>query len=338
MAEKSYTQAMKDYFDAVRLDGNNTEALYKLGLVYQATGNSKAAELKWRKVLRLDPRHAGARQALAKLSPAQSQAAARQPPRAVRPAARPPVAGSASPAATKPTTASTAKSSGTVAATTSAPSATERVRQLLSRGDDQFKQKSFARAIDSYTRASKLDPRNEEALFKLGMAYALSGNYQVAIYKWRKVLQINPGNKSARRNIERAQTMLAQRSAAKTPAPAPTIVTLAEARRLLANGQAGQALRVTRKLLKKKRRDVETLILHGQVLLRLKKYAEAKRTFSRAMIADPNRAEPFFGLGEACRLAGDKDRARYYFRMYLRSRATDIDPRKVKRARSYLGG
>lgn len=349
MAKKSYTQAMKDYFDAVRLDGNNTEALYKLGLVYQATGNSKAAELKWRKVLKIDPGHAGAKRALAKLGAAESATASPQPPRARRPAGRPPLAGTASPASAKPTPQpAPTTSSKSVAAVTAKPTASAsaatataaagRVRRLIAAGDDQFKQKSFARAIDSYSRASKLAPRNEEALFKLGMAYALSGNYQVAIYKWRQVLKINPSNKSARRNIERAQNMLARGSAAKTPAPQQVVITTAEARRLLADGQADQALQVTKKLLKKQGRDVEVLLLHGQVLLRLKKYAAAKRTFSRAMIADPNRAEPFFGLGEACRLAGDKERARYYFRMYLRSRAEDVDPRKVKRAQAYLGG
>ena len=46
---------------------------------------------------------------------------------------------------------------------------------------------------DQHAHATQLDPKNEEALFKLGVAYAYSGNYKVAVFKWEQVLKINQG-------------------------------------------------------------------------------------------------------------------------------------------------
>jgi tetratricopeptide (TPR) repeat protein len=345
MAEKSYTRAMKAYFDAVKLDSRNTDALYKLGLVYQATGSTKAARVKWRNVLEIDPNHKQARQALAMLEkPPPTSRTAVAPAPAPRPTPKPapkPVAKPAPKPAVKP---------APRVAAAKRPSTGERVARLVKEGDTHFKQKSFSRAIAAYTHATQLDPRNEEALFKLGVAYAMSGNYKVAVYKWKQVLRINPKNTSARRNIERAEQKLGIAGAKKPEAAAPEPsrsgrpavaakddfeALMALARQYKRKGKAKKVLQTVNKALKVKQ-DAQALMLKGEALVVLRRYGEAKRAFSKTMVMDPNLAGPFYGLGEACRLSGDKQRARYYFQMYVKSNAPDVRPALVNRAKAFL--
>ena len=347
MKEKSYTRAMKAYFDAVKLDSRHTEALYKLGTVYQATGSTKAAKVKWRNVLAIDPNHRKAKQALAR---AEKPAPAPKPP---KPPARPTVSPKPAPVAAKPAPppprpAPKPKPAPRVATAPKKPSKRERVEQLVKQGDAQFKQRSFSRAIASYTHATQLDPRHEEALFKLGVAYAMSGNYKVAVFKWKQVLKINPNNKSALRNIQRAEQKLggagspAKISSAPSRAGRPAVAKktdfeslMALARQYKKKGKAKKVLRTVNKALKIKQ-DAQAFMLKGEALVVLRRYGEAKRAFSRTMVLDPNLAAPFYGLGEACRLSGDKKRARYYFQMYVKSNAPDVRPALVGRAKAFL--
>ncbi|MBW1810190.1 MAG: tetratricopeptide repeat protein, partial [Deltaproteobacteria bacterium] len=159
MQKKSYTSAMKAYFDAVKANPKNVEALYRLGLVYQATGNAKAAKMKWRTALSIDPRHLKSKEAL------QAYEGSKKPKKStaepVKPGRRPTVS------PTKSTTVSTTKTRTTTAKTVSAGN--DRVKKLMQEGDGHFRQKSFSRAIASYTHATQLAPTDEEALFKLGM-------------------------------------------------------------------------------------------------------------------------------------------------------------------------
>jgi tetratricopeptide (TPR) repeat protein len=345
MTEKSYTRAMKAYFDAVKLDSRHTDALYKLGLVYQATGSVKAAKMKWRNALAIDPNHRRAKQALAL---AEKPPVSEPPKPAVRPPSRPVVSPSPASAAAKPTP--KPAPAPKLVAPTKKPTIQARADKLVGDGDAHFKRKSFSRAIAAYTHATQLDPRNEEALFKLGVAYALSGNYKVAVYKWKQVLRINPNNKSARRNIERASrklggsTTTSSAPAAREPSRAgrPAVSTkndfealMALARQYKKKGQAKKVLRTINLALKVKR-DAQALMLKGEALVILRRYGKAKRAFSKTMVMDPNLAGPFYGLGEACRLSGDQQRARYYFQMYVKSNASDVRPSLVNRAKSFL--
>jgi tetratricopeptide (TPR) repeat protein len=350
MEEKSYTRAMKAYFDAVKLDSRHTDALYKLGLVYQATGSTKAAKVKWRNVLAIDPNHQKAKQALASVEKPAPAAPPSRPMVSPKPAPAPPpkpapvVAKPAPP----PEPAPKPKPAPRVVAAPEPTSKRDRVEQLVKQGDAHFKQRSFSRAIASYTHATQLDPRHEEALFKLGVAYAMSGNYKVAVFKWKQVLKINPNNKSALRNIQRAEGKLgvAGSSAGISSAPSragrPVVEKktdfeslMALARQYKKKGKAKKVLRTVNKALKVKQ-DAQAFMLKGEALVVLRRYGEAKQAFSKTMVLDPNLAAPFYGLGEACRLSGDKKRARYYFQMYVKSNAADVTPALVNRAKAFL--
>ena len=104
---------------------------------------------------------------------------------------------------------------------------------------------------------------------------------------------------------------------------------------LVETGDAKGVLKAVDKALYKKD-DAQAFLLRGEALVILKRYSEAKRAFSKAMVQNPNLAAPFYGLGETSRLSGDMDRARYYFKMYVRSKAKDTSPAKIKKAELYL--
>jgi cytochrome c-type biogenesis protein CcmH/NrfG len=53
-----------------------------------------------------------------------------------------------------------------------------------------------------------LDPADYEARNNLGVAYAKQGKLDQAIAQWEKVLEIEPQNKSAKENINKAKDMM----------------------------------------------------------------------------------------------------------------------------------
>lgn len=375
MREKSYARAMKAFFDAVQADPKNPEALYRLGLVYQATGNQQAAVIKWKAALAQDPNHALARKAL-ETAGAPAAAPVPAPPAPPSPAVAPTAtssAASAPPPPPVPTTPPAAVSAPALATAVTAQNA--RVKEKLAEGDRALREKSFHSAITAYGSAAQLDPKSEEAVFKLGVAYALAGNHKVAILKWEQVLKLNPGNDAARRNIERAKKKLAPESAkegkpvepappprsaaaarpelpaakpaasepppAAPPAPAPAASPadfdrfIAEAEAAKRKGDAAAVLEAVDRALAI-RQDEKALLLRGEALVILKRYAEAKYAFGKVLAVNQNLAAPLFGLGEASRLAGDVDRAKYYFKLYAASKAPDVNPALVKKAEEYL--
>ncbi|NMB77415.1 MAG: tetratricopeptide repeat protein, partial [Myxococcales bacterium] len=251
-----------------------------------------------------------------------------------------------------------------------------RLKEKLAEGDRALREKGFAAAIVAYGNAAKLDPKSEEALFKLGVAYALAGNHKVAILKWEQVLKLNPGNEAARRNIERAKKKLSsgpevkdkpvepappprptaaarpELPAAKpaatepppaAPPPAPAAAAssadfekfMGQAEAAKRKGDAAAVLEAVDQALSI-RQDEKALLLRGEALVILKRYAEAKYAFGKVLAINQNLAAPLFGLGEASRLAGDVDRAKYYFKLYAGSKASDVNPALVKKAEEYL--
>ena len=401
MQKGKFTKAMKHYFDAARAEPRNCDAVYKLGLVYEKTGNLRAAELKWRTVLKIDAEHQPSMLALERLKSGKKPAAVAVAPAAkpepkpvVKPEPKPVVKPELKPVVKPEPTPVVKPEPNPVVKPAPKPKALASVKltpdqkkslSKIEQGDSAFKQKSFAKAISLYTHATQLDPKNEQAMFKLATAYAYAGNLNVAVFKWKQVLRLNPNNASAKRNIERAQAKVSGKVSGKAPATAPASKTPApkakpvakptpkpatkpepkpepkpapkpaavasaakkppkagsfeahmdDAQAAKRKGDAKAVLAATERALKKKK-VAAAAILRGEALVVLKRYSDAKKAFSQAMVLDPNLAAPFYGLGEACRLSGEKDRARYYFKMYIRSKARDVKPKLVKKIKTFL--
>lgn len=78
-------------------------------------------------------------------------------------------------------------------------------------------------------------------------------------------------------------------------------------------------------------------LCRGEALLALGRLVEARQAFTQALVAEPNRAAPLWGLGESYRRGGDREKALYYMRMYTQSAADDVEPARLKQAQEFIG-
>lgn len=64
LKQKEYQKAVEQYTSVVAKNADSADAYYNLGLVYQEMGDPVRARSEWRKAIRIDPMHTGARQHL----------------------------------------------------------------------------------------------------------------------------------------------------------------------------------------------------------------------------------------------------------------------------------
>jgi Flp pilus assembly protein TadD len=62
-------------------------------------------------------------------------------------------------------------------------------------------------ALTAYLRHLELNPRDIEARNNLGVVYAMQGRLAAAEAQWRQVLAIEPDNREALANLEKAKTV-----------------------------------------------------------------------------------------------------------------------------------
>jgi tetratricopeptide (TPR) repeat protein len=209
MNEQAYIKAMKAYYDAVKAEPKNPDALYRLGLAYQVNGNPKAAALRWRQALSVDPNYTAAAQGLAQVEGRPAPAPSPAPSHA--PSSTPNAQPSPTPATISQTSPAKREDAQVASSPQPAPmpsTSSKQVRELINNGDAAFQNNNFYSAISNFLHAIKLDPNNEEALYKLGLSYAMSKNHQMAIFKWQQVLKLNPNNEMAKQNMAIAEQNL----------------------------------------------------------------------------------------------------------------------------------
>ncbi|HEX6370456.1 MAG TPA: hypothetical protein VF006_16155 [Longimicrobium sp.] len=79
--------------------------------------------------------------------------------------------------------------------------------------------------------------------------------------------------------------------------------------------------------------------LLGDLLLELRRHAEARQAYEATLRREPNRARALFGAARAAELAGDASAARAHYQHLLEvMRAADAERREVQAARAYLAG
>jgi tetratricopeptide (TPR) repeat protein len=240
-----------------------------------------------------------------------------------------------------------------VSSTTSNPAAT-----AMATGDAALGAHRTADAARAYSDAVRAEPRNAQARFKLGIAYAELGALDRAIEQWQAVLTLDPQNQPARDNIQRAKAKLAAApSTAPSPAPssaanaplgtapaastaaipadvAPAAPDPATAERL-ARADYEQAVG----LISQRRYADSVLALNAAVQLEpgfavayvargsayvgLGRYSDAIRDYLRGLSLNGNQASPLFGLGEAYRGLGDRQHAAQYYQACAQSTAPD---------------
>ena len=83
-------------------------------------------------------------------------------------------------------------------------------------GDGLLEGGEYVRAAEIFREVLSHDGSNVEAAFKLAFAYGKMGRYQDAISGFGRVLQLEPGNRGAVRNIVLIEAKAAAREAAPT--------------------------------------------------------------------------------------------------------------------------
>jgi Flp pilus assembly protein TadD len=159
-------KALFQYIRGLNLDGNNAEALFKIGLIHGTRGNNQLAEIAYRWALRTEPNHAGALGGLGILLMKQR------------------------------------KYEEATASLTAANRINPRmpgVHNALGILADM--DRDYKRAQGHYETALSITKDSPEILNNLGYSRYLSGNRKGAIAAFQGALRIDPGYERAWRNL-----------------------------------------------------------------------------------------------------------------------------------------
>jgi tetratricopeptide (TPR) repeat protein len=222
-AKKQYDQAVADFTRALRVEPRNAMAYYNRGLALLAKHAYAQAAKDFGRVLQLDPRHPDAAnrreealrgQATAGPGPARPVAKAGE-----RPTPRPATAGKGTPA---PGAAGAKRRPGE--APTPAPQrparapadqAEEERRQMraaayFASGRTAYDQENYRQAIEQFTKALQVDPKDPLIYYHRGLAYVAQDDFAEALADFTETLKINPKNPMAHYHRGIAHRLLGQ--------------------------------------------------------------------------------------------------------------------------------
>jgi tetratricopeptide (TPR) repeat protein len=216
----------------------------------------------------------------------------------------------------------------------------------LREGDARLSAGEADAAIAAYARAKAADPRDPEVLYKLAFAHARTGAYAEAIGLWERVLEIEPSNAGARRNVALARSRLEGSGAPPAPegaAPAPRgEPDRAGARdayqrgvRLIHEQRFEPAVEALSEALERDPGLAQAHIARGSAYVGLRRFEEARADYEAALRLRPQMAAPLYGLAETHRALGDTAEARRYYQRYVESEARDVDAALKEQARSW---
>ncbi len=199
------------------------------------------------------------------------------------------------------------------------PAAEGALADLLKRGDMAFEASNPTEAVRFYRGAARQDA-GIEALYKLGVTLAISGDLVGAIGAWDKVLERQPDMAAASENIARARQKL--KAQADKGVDDPRLGQGVEAQLELAAsyaeaGRHAMALRVLDPLSDQHPDDHGVRLSRGRSLMALGRYEEAAQDLELALGSDPGDGRVLGALGEVYVHLADPGRALYFLKRYL---------------------
>jgi len=190
------------------------------------------------------------------------------------------------------------------------------------------------------------DPSNVEAQFKLGNAYARMKDYPLAIDAWERARALSQDvavHQSAASNLTKARDRLSRRESEARYAHA-TELTPAERKSAHEAYEAGVAAVGRREFgLAEKLFNVaieidpglaEAFIARGSARIGLRTYELAAMDYDHAVGLAPQLAAPIYGLAEAYRALGRREKAREFYLHYAQSSLQDARPELQADARA----
>src|SRR4030095_14763803 len=161
-----------------------------------------------------------------------------------------------------------------------------------------YEQKDYATAAIQLLRAVQQDPRNKDARFLLVDTYLNQGDLTSAAKQLLAYLELVPDDREA--NLKLGNLYLRDPKA------------------------YGEINKITQKLLQKNDKDVEALILQGNVNAGLRKLPDSKEDFEKATTIDPNNPAAFVGLGTTQAMQQNFPEAEKAF-----LKAKELDPKNL---------
>jgi tetratricopeptide (TPR) repeat protein len=172
-------RAIKEFTTALRLEPRNVPALFNRGLAFADRQLHQNAAADFERVLVLDPRHPEAAERREETIKARKAASGAPVPR-------------------RPALPSRAEQDALRLARAKNNQEEER-RQVraaayFARGRSFIEQKDYNQAVDQFTKAIQMDPRDALAYYNRGLAYVAQSEYQEAIADYTSALHLNPKN------------------------------------------------------------------------------------------------------------------------------------------------
>jgi tetratricopeptide (TPR) repeat protein len=335
-----FATAVNAYEKYTKLDPKDADGFYGLGESYRQLGGENAKAIAaYEKFLKMETRASEqkyidkAKEAIASL----------------KTAAAVPVAA----AAPAPTPAPAAPVAAPVVAAPPAEAIPSAAAKKVGEGDRLMGEKKYREASFAYQDAVNADPKNVEALFKLGNTLAVLGYYSQAIDKWNVVQQASTDptiKKSAVDNIAKAQAKMAQvgggspQAQGKPPGAGPVAdSTRAQARAYYEQGvkqigarDYGNALASLSACLQLEPALSVGYVARGSALIGLRRFAEAAVDYQYALRLDPNLGSPLYGLAESYRGMNRPSDAKTYYERYVASSSSDVRPELQTDARGKI--
>jgi tetratricopeptide (TPR) repeat protein len=205
--------------------------------------------------------------------------------------------------------------------------APDAAKGLLAVADAQFAKQRYDVALGIYQQASKLDPSASEPLYKAGVAAVALRQMHLAADLFARVVQLDPGNATALTNLKMA------RNAARAGKPSPKYLEAAsaEVEAALEAGRYAAAAQQLDKLLAIES-SARRHLLRALAQLGLRQPQRAIQDAGRALALDPGQLEAYRAMGDAHRQLGKKEKAVYYYRLYLARSPASSRRSEIERA------
>ncbi|MCA9664385.1 MAG: hypothetical protein KC503_02320, partial [Myxococcales bacterium] len=182
-------------------------------------------------------------------------------------------------------------------------------------------------ALGIYQQAVKLDPTATEPSYKAGVCAVALGRMHLAADMFERVLQQDPGNATAKVNLQMARAAAAKRK----PNAAYVGGAIASARRDLSAGRYALVERKLARVVRVAKPSARLYELRAEARLGLRKAREALSDAGRALALDPSSAVALRSLGDAQRQLGKRRKAIYYYQLYLARAAQASDRAAIER-------
>ncbi|MEW5852461.1 MAG: tetratricopeptide repeat protein [Myxococcota bacterium] len=222
-------------------------------------------------------------------------------------------------------------------------------RLALDEGDTHLARGAYAAAHAAYHSALAADPTSVEVHHRLGVAYAMAGDTKGAALAFARAQQLlehpedttevdlSPPPVTSSRWLPPLTAPAAPRPATEDPTQVLSAANQAYNKgvtKLREKDYTG-ALKEFDLVLQLKPDHTLCHVARGTALVALQRPQDAVVSYQQALRHDPSLSAPLFGMAEAYRAMGDRDRARDHYARYLGSQGADKDNAIALRAARY---